>query len=42
MIKLGPEEIAKYPFVEDAGPYIRDLGFTLDMLERIPIMRVLC
>ena len=29
MIKLGPEEIAKYPFVEDAGSYIRDIGFTL-------------
>ena len=40
MIKLGPEEIAKYPFVEDAGSYIRDLGFTLDMLGTDPDMRV--
>ena len=40
MIKLGPVEIAKYPFVEDAGSYIRDIGFTLDMLGTDPDMRV--
>ena len=33
-------EIAKYPFVEDAGSYIRDIGFTLDMLGTDPDMRV--
>ena len=38
MIKLGPVEIAKYPFVEDAGSYIRDIGFTLDMLGTDPDM----
>ena len=37
MHKLGPVEIAKYPFVEDAGSYIRDIGFTLDNLVPVPI-----
>ncbi len=40
MLKLGPLEIAKYPFVEDAGSYIRNLGFTLEVLGTDPDMRV--
>ena len=40
MIELGPEEIAKYPFVEDAGSYIQTHGFTLDVLGTDPDMHV--
>ena len=40
MIKLGPDEIAKYPFVEDAVPYIQKYGFTLDLLGTDPDMHV--
>ena len=40
MIDLGPEEIAKYPFVEDAGPYIQTHGYTLDVLGTDPGMSV--
>ena len=32
MIKLGPEEIVKYPFVEDAISFIQQYGFTPKML----------
>ena len=39
MIKLGPEEIVKYPFVEDAVSYIQKNGFTLDVLGTDPDMR---
>ena len=39
MIKLGSEEIAKYPFVEDAVSYIQQYGFTLDVLGTSPDMR---
>ena len=39
MIKLGPEEIVKYPFVEDAVSFIQKNGFTLDVLGTDPDMR---
>lgn len=30
MITIGQDEIAKYPFLADAGQYLRDKGFTLE------------
>ena len=39
MIKLGPEEIVKYPFVEDAISFIQQYGFTPKMLGTSPDMR---
>ena len=29
-MKLGTEEIAKYPFLKETGDYLRDKGFTLE------------
>ena len=29
-MKLGTEEIAKYPFLTEAGNYLREKGFTLE------------
>ena len=29
-MKLGTEEIAKYPFLSEAGTYLREKGFTLE------------
>ncbi len=31
-MKLGTEEIAKYPFLTEAGNYLREKGFTIDQL----------
>ncbi len=30
MVSLGQDEIAKYPFLAEAGQYLRDKGFTLE------------
>ncbi len=30
MLKLGTEDIAKYPFLREAGDYLREKGFTLE------------
>ena len=30
MLELGQDEIAKYPFLADAGQYLKDKGFTLE------------
>ena len=30
MINLGQDEMAKYPFLADAGQYLKDKGFTLE------------
>ncbi|MDI1495544.1 MAG: DNA primase large subunit [Cenarchaeum symbiont of Oopsacas minuta] len=40
MLKLGPVEIAKYPFVEDASSYIRDIGITLEKLGTDPDLQI--
>ena len=40
MYGLGPLEIAKYPFVEDAVSYIQQTEFTLDMLGTDPDIRI--
>lgn len=36
MINLGHEELAKYPFLADAGRLLRDYGFTLEQLGADP------
>jgi DNA primase large subunit len=30
MLALGQDEIAKYPFLADAGQYLKDQGFSLE------------
>jgi len=32
MLNLGTDEMAKYPFLAEAGQYLKDKGFTLDQL----------
>ena len=34
MLKLGTEEIAKYPFLTEAGNYLREKGFTLEQFDK--------
>ncbi|MDC8437921.1 MAG: DNA primase [Candidatus Nitrosotenuis sp.] len=34
MLKLGKEEIAKYPFMTEAGNYLREKGFTLEQFDK--------
>lgn len=34
MLKLGNEEIAKYPFMTEAGNYLREKGFTLEQFDK--------
>lgn len=41
MISLGPDEMAKYPFLADAGQYLRDKGFTLEQLGGDPDLRMI-
>jgi DNA primase large subunit len=36
MLTLGPDEIAKYPFLADAGQYLKDKGFTLEQFGTDP------
>ena len=36
MLSLGPDEMAKYPFLADAGEYLRDHGFTLEQFGTDP------
>ena len=36
MIQLGEKELAKYPFLADAGAYLRGYGFTLEQLAGDP------
>ena len=40
MIELGHGDIIKYPFVEDAVPYVQTHGYTLDVLGTDPDMHV--
>ena len=30
MIELGPDEMAKYPFLAGAGEYLKDKQFTIE------------
>lgn len=40
MITLGKDEIAKYPFLADAGQYLKDKGFTLQQFGTDPDLRL--
>lgn len=41
MLALGQDEIAKYPFLADAGQYLKDKGFTLDQFGTDPDLKEL-
>jgi len=38
MLELGPDEKAKYPFLTDAGQYLKDKGFPLVQFGTILIL----
>ena len=40
MIKLGRDEMAKYPFLADSGRYLKEQGFTLEQFGTDPDLRV--
>ena len=40
MITLGKDEIAKYPFLADAGQYLKDKGFTLQQFGIDPDLKI--
>lgn len=39
MINLGPDEMAKYPFLAEAGQYLKDKGFSLDQFGTDPDLK---
>ncbi len=39
MLTLGTDEFAKYPFLADAGAYLKDKGFTLEQFGSDPDLR---
>ena len=41
MLELGQDEIAKYPFLADAGQYLKDKGFTLEQFGVDPDLKQL-
>ena len=41
MLELGQDEIAKYPFLADAGQYLKDKGFTLEQFGTDPDLKQL-
>ena len=41
MLALGQDEIAKYPFLADAGKYLKDKGFTLEQFGSDPDLKQL-
>ena len=41
MLELGQDEIAKYPFLADAGQYLKDKGFTLEPFGTDPDLKEL-
>ena len=41
MISLGQDEIAKYPFLAEAGQYLKDKGFTLEQFASDPDLQVI-
>ncbi|RNJ77385.1 MAG: DNA primase [Nitrosopumilus sp. H8] len=41
MLVLGQDEFAKYPFLADAGEYLKDKGFTLEQFGTDPDLRML-
>ena len=40
MLALGQDEIAKYPFLADAGQYLKDKGFTLEQFGIDPDLKI--
>ena len=41
MLALGQDEMAKYPFLADAGQYLRDMGFKLEQFGTDPDLKPL-
>lgn len=41
MVKLGHAELAKYPFLADAGRYLQEQGFTLEQLGTDPDLKII-
>ncbi|NIP61349.1 MAG: DNA primase [Nitrosopumilaceae archaeon] len=41
MIAVGHEEISKYPFLADAGNYLKDKGFTLEQFGTDPDLKII-
>ena len=41
MLALGQDEIAKYPFLADAGNYLKEQGFTLEQFGKDPDLKLL-
>ena len=41
MLALGQDEIAKYPFLADAGQYLKDKGFSLEQFGTDPDLKQL-
>ena len=41
MINLGQDEIAKYPFLADAGQYLKDKGFSLEQFGNDPDLKLI-
>ena len=41
MIRLGHDEIAKYPFLAEAGQYLQDKGFTLEQFATDPDLQII-
>lgn len=41
MISLGQDEMAKYPFLADAGQYLKDKGFTLEQFASDPDLKLI-
>ena len=39
MVKLGTEEMAKYPFLAESGQYLKDKGFTLEQFGTDPDLK---
>jgi len=39
MLSLGPDEMAKYPFLAEAGQYLKDKGFSLDQFGTDPDLK---
>ncbi len=40
MLELGQDEIAKYPFLADAGQYLKDKGFSLADFGTDPVLKI--
>ena len=40
MLVLGQDEKAKYPFLADAGEYLKDKGFSLSQFGNDPVLKL--